>query len=188
MHRIHVFLLVLVVANGWITRVVAQAGSSDTPFGKIGVVALETPVYPPMARVANISGDVSVTVTLRSDGAVESAAVVKGHPMLRQVALDSARQTHFECRGCSTGTVSYQMLYTFRIVEGADCCHARSVAPKIESRTQSDTSSQDRQTQVIVTAEQSCLCDPAVTRVDTIRSPKCLYLWKCSKIRVHVTE
>jgi TonB family protein len=160
---------------------VAQVSPLDSVSSKVAVVALSPPIYSQMARVANIWGDVSVTLTIRPDGTVESAEAMTGNSMLRQAALDSARQTRFECRGCRTATKSYQMLYTFRMVESGDCCNALSVPPTIEVQSPSLPSHEAWQTQVIITAEHSCICDPVVTITrKRVRSPKCLYLWKCS--------
>jgi len=75
--------------------------------------------------------------------------------MLIQAALESARQTRFECRGCSTEAESYQMLYTFRMVEGGDCCNALGMAPTIEQQSQSGTSHEPGRTHVIVTVKHS---------------------------------
>jgi protein TonB len=59
--------------------------------------------YPPLARQANITGDVELKLEIRKDGSIQSASVVSGHPMLTQAALNSAQRSHFECRGCEDG-------------------------------------------------------------------------------------
>jgi TonB family protein len=74
---------------------------------------LVPPVYPPLARQAQIAGDVMVRVLIRQDGSVESAEVVSGHPMLKQAALDSAQKSVYERRGCSDPVASYFLNYTF---------------------------------------------------------------------------
>jgi len=164
----------------------AQAASPNAPSGEVAVAAVAPPAYPRMAQLANVSGDISVVVTLRPDGVVESATVLSGIAflVLREAALDSARQTRFECRGC-TGTVSYLMLYTFRIVKGPDCCKALDLAPTIEQQSQAGAPRESWQTHVIVTVEQACICEGPAVRVtrtyEKVRSLKCLYLWKCSK-------
>jgi TonB family protein len=173
-------IFVLLLGTYLCVQSVAQNQPPHSESGNAAVVALSSPIYPPSARVANIWGDVKVTVTIRPDGTVEGVTLVSGHPMLIEAALDSARQTRFECRGCATATASYQMLYTFKMVEGPDCCRARTVAPKIEQQSQPNTSFEGWQTHVIITAEKSCVCDPAVTITRRIRSRRCLYLWKCS--------
>jgi TonB family protein len=179
--RIHALIVALLFAACPNTPFVGRVRPSDPAPGKVAVVALASPVYPQMARVANIWGDVNVTVKLRPNGTVEAVAATTGHPVLAQAALESARQTQFECRGCSTETESYQMLYTFRMVEGADCCHAMGLPPTIEQLTRSASSGEPWETHVIVSVEHSCLCDPVMTITRRkARSVKCLYLWRCS--------
>jgi TonB family protein len=77
----------------------STAGSDKAETGAV-LVKLSTPEYPPLARMARIFGEVKVTVTIRKDGALESAEGT-GHPLLRKAALDSAGKSTFECRGCT---------------------------------------------------------------------------------------
>ena len=102
----------------------ATPTGSNADVAKVGpaMVNLFKPVYPPLARQANIWGDVKVAVTVRPDGTAE-AEVESGHPMLKQAALDSARQSHFECRMCSA-SLSYTLVYEFKQIKGSDCCSA----------------------------------------------------------------
>jgi TonB family protein len=53
------------------------------------------PVYPPIANVANVQGDVVVQIIVGSDGKVASARVESGPAMLAQTSLDAARQWVF---------------------------------------------------------------------------------------------
>jgi outer membrane biosynthesis protein TonB len=52
---------------------------------------LSYPVYPLLARVNNIVGEVVLKVSFRPDGGVESLAAVSGDPILTQAALDWIR-------------------------------------------------------------------------------------------------
>lgn len=79
----------------------------------IVLVKLSPPRYPPLARQARITGDVRVYVHVRKDGTVESVELFSGHPMLAPTALESARKSQFECRGCGDEVSSYPMTYTF---------------------------------------------------------------------------
>ena len=54
-----------------------------------------SPVYPPVARAAKAEGRVTVEVTVNEEGKVESARAVDGHPLLREAAVDAARQWEF---------------------------------------------------------------------------------------------
>lgn len=53
------------------------------------------PVYPARARGARASGQVHVEVVIDESGNVISASVVRGHWLLRQAALEAARQWKF---------------------------------------------------------------------------------------------
>ena len=61
------------------------------------VTKLPPPSYPPIALAAHVFGDVELTVAVRSDGTVDSVEVVSGPQILRQAAVDSAKQPQFAC-------------------------------------------------------------------------------------------
>jgi hypothetical protein len=157
---------------------VPPSSNSGVPKGDAILVSLSKPVYPPLARQANIWGDVEVAVTVRPDGTAK-AAVESGHPMLKQAALDSATQSHFECRMCSV-PLSYTLVYQFKQIEGGDCCSAMSAPVTVEQEPQSTDQLGHPRTQVTIAAEHICICDPASTLRRRVRSIKCLYIWKCS--------
>ena len=54
-----------------------------------------SPVYPPIARAANVTGVVIVEVRIGTDGRVEEARVLRSIPLLDQAALDAVRQWEF---------------------------------------------------------------------------------------------
>ncbi len=145
--------------------------------GEAVLVTLTAPVFSPLARQANVEGDVVVAVTVHPDGTAD-AVVVSGHPLLKQSALDSATQSKFECHHCSA-PVSYSLLYKFiRTAEGS-CCYGMGSPVKVEQRPPVSEEGKTR-TVITVSAEKICLCDPAATLTKRVRSLKCLYLWKCS--------
>ncbi|HKW98976.1 MAG TPA: energy transducer TonB [Bryobacteraceae bacterium] len=51
-----------------------------------------TPVYPPLARQARISGVVRLEAIIDRAGAIRSLQVVSGHPLLVPAAVDAVRQ------------------------------------------------------------------------------------------------
>jgi TonB family protein len=156
----------------------APDSKSDVSKGNVILVRLFKPVYPPLARQADISGEVKVAVTVRPDGTTE-AALESGHAMLKQAALDSATQSHFECRMCSA-PLPYTLVYEFKQIEGPDCCSAFSAPVMVEQAPQSTDEQGHPQTRITIAAEHICLCDPSSTLTMRVRSIKCLYLWKCS--------
>lgn len=159
-------------------QIAPAALNSTASKGNVILTSLFKPEYPPLARQANIAGEVDVTVTVHQDGTVE-AAVLSGHPMLKQAALDSAAKSRFECRICSS-PLSYLLVYTFRQTVEGDCCSSFSVPAQVEQEPQSSSAQGQPQTRISIVAEQICLCDPASVLARKVRSAKCLYLWKCS--------
>src|SRR5215475_12013117 len=95
---------------------------SPVPHRQVVLTKLSPPIYPPLARAGRVSGDVEIALGIGQDGSVESAEVVKGHPLLKEAALDSARQSKFECRECGEAHVRYSVLYTFGYTTNQQCC------------------------------------------------------------------
>ncbi len=60
------------------------------------VVRKVQPVYPPLAKQARIQDHVVLNAQIGTDGTVQNLAVVSGHPLLRQAAIDAVRQWQFE--------------------------------------------------------------------------------------------
>jgi len=169
------FVLLCVLTFGCSVYGFAQQGSN----GHAVLVNLSPPVYPRLARQANIYGAVSVAVTIHPDGKAD-VALESGHPMLAQAALDSAKATRFECQACDAD-VSYQLVYSFRLVKGSDCCSAMSVPARVTLEPESSGEDGRRAQPITITAEEMCLCDPgAQLTKKKRRSLKCLYLWSCS--------
>jgi periplasmic protein TonB len=71
------------------------------------------PIYPPLARQARVEGAVQILVTISEEGRVLEAAVVNGHPLLRQAALDAARRWVFNPTTLSEVPVKVQGILTF---------------------------------------------------------------------------
>jgi TonB family protein len=149
--------------------------STDGPT-EVVLTKLSTPIYPPLARQAHITGDVDVAVSVRRDGSVESASVVRGHALLQEVGLDSARRSQFECRKCREETTSYRLTYTFQLTESGECCTTNTSNPDKTEAKQIFPHVAQSENHVTVVDRPVCICDPAIDRV---RSLKCLYLWRC---------
>src|SRR5579864_6375718 len=54
------------------------------------------PVYPQMARIAHIQGDVLLQATISKSGAIENLRAVQGHPILIQAAMDAVKQWKYK--------------------------------------------------------------------------------------------
>src|SRR5262249_13955924 len=142
-------------------------------------LTLQNPIFPPLARTANIEGVVEVEVRVRPDGSTEAKAI-SGHAMLKQAALDSATLSHFECRNC-IGPLPYSLIYTFKRVSEDDCCSALSSPVRVVQEPQSFDARGLPQTRISISTGHVCLCDPSSVTTKKVRSLKCFYLWKCSK-------
>ncbi len=198
--RIAVFGLILFVSSlaGTALAVAqsapAQATANDGDSAPHVVLRkLSPPVYPPIARVAGTVGDVSLHISVHSDGSIGSVAVISGNPMLVQAAIDSAKQSQFECRGCSALTESQSLTYSFRVSPKTPdpCCCSSGAGHSLglQAPTSQVTQSEGR-IAVTITIPPVCICPDACTSAwaqahSRFRSPKCLYLWKCG-IR-HIT-
>jgi len=51
-----------------------------------------TPVYPPLAKQARVSGTVRFTAVIAKDGTIQQLSLVSGHPLLVQSAQDAVKQ------------------------------------------------------------------------------------------------
>jgi hypothetical protein len=166
----HFMLSLVIIALPLVPKSVGQsAGVADTAQTGVVLSKLAQPVYPQMARIAHIQGEVEVKLGIRPDGSIESAVAVGGHPMLKQVALDSAEQSQFECRGCSDDVTFYSLVYSFQFAAGP------STSP-----TQNGSSGfhvVQSQNRVTIFAEGVSI---SIYFADfRVRSVKCLYLWNC---------
>jgi TonB family protein len=172
-------LLLAVFGQSAFAQQVAPNPVSGVPTGSVVLVTLFNPVYPSLARQADISGEVNVAVTVHQDGTT-TAAIESGHPMLRQAALDSARQSSFECRMCAA-PLSYSLVYRFELTRKGDCCNAFSSPTEVTQAPESTSNDKGRpQSRITVASRHICLCDPSAIMTKRVRSLKCFYLWKCS--------
>jgi protein TonB len=72
-----------------------------------------SPQYPAIARAARAAGPVQVQIVISEEGRVVGAEVLGGHPLLRQAALDAARQWVFRPTLLSQVPVKVQGVLTF---------------------------------------------------------------------------
>jgi hypothetical protein len=158
----------------------AQTPSSVVEPSEAPVLVNLAPLrYPPLALAARVWGDVEVTLEVRKDGNVESATVVSGPPFLKDAALNSARQSHFDCHDCRQSVVSSRLVYSFQLGP-TRYCSTSTVAPNTEPEQASPAHVTQSQNHITVFDSPVGTCDlPAELGVKT-RSPKCLYLWRCA--------
>lgn len=147
--------------------------SHASPIG-ILLVKPRDPVYPAIARIARIQGDVKVIIHVRKDGTVDSVNYLSGPPLLKKAAMDSANASKFECDGCTEAITPYPLTYTFQFLY-IDSCNPSSA----------DVETSESQHHIWVTAPVQDICDPGdvlpAKVPGKVRSIKCLYLWKCAR-------
>ncbi len=162
--------LVAVLATNYTPLAAQQISSSDSRSkGEAVMISAFNPTYPPLARQANITGDVELKLEIRKDGSIQTVSVVSGHPMLTQAALDSAQRSHFECRGCEDAVTVASFTYSFQIA-------ASPGWPCPETGGSHVTQSGNH---VTVMAEPA-LVHPYFSYT-AARSARCLYLWACGR-------
>ncbi len=71
------------------------------------------PPYPPIAKAARAAGPVQIQVVISEAGGVIEAEVVSGHPLLRDAALQAARQWQFKPVELTGKPVKVQGILTF---------------------------------------------------------------------------
>ncbi len=151
--------------------------SSEAPQQRVVLSQLSPPIYPHSAIAMGASGDVEVVLRLRQDGSIESAEALSGHPLLKAAALDSARQSKFECHGCKKAITPYSVLYTFGFVT-THRCGSQEKAAKGEPLTEQKARIVQSGSHITILTEPYCLYDPVEVKT---RSVKCLFLWHCGK-------
>jgi len=173
-------LLLLVLASPAkhaLTQTTIDLGQKQS-HGKVVLVSLSRPAFPPIARTANVSGTVKVLVTVYKDGKTE-ASVLEGHPLLREAALESAGSSRFECNACDS-PAQYALTYSFHRTEKGSCCDGWNAPTEITQEPESTDAQGRRQTEIVISAEHRWLCDPPVTLGPArVRSWRCGYLWRC---------
>lgn len=100
---------------------IARQGTSDRRVVNIGVVnsralTLPEPVYPQIARAANVQGIVNVEILIDETGRVASAQATSGHPLLRQEAERAAYRARFSPTLLSQQPVKAKGVITFNFI------------------------------------------------------------------------
>jgi hypothetical protein len=160
-HRVGILLVFTTIAGLLLVprNLIAQAEASGREIkGQLVLSKLLPPVYPALARQALVFGDVHLRISIHSDGSIDSV-VIDGNPLLRQAALDSAKQSHFDCKDCGrSDVVERTFTYSFQLSEQkpADsiCCLEEEVPPD-EAASVRVAQSDER---ITITAPARCIC------------------------------
>ncbi|MBL8191880.1 MAG: TonB family protein, partial [Acidobacteria bacterium] len=105
--------------------------SSNVTVGTLqgGPVKRVNPTYPPVAKAAKATGIVQVQVTISEEGKVIEANAISGHPLLRDAAVEAARQWEFKPTEVSGSPVKVQSTLTFNFtLQGEEAGSVNRVA------------------------------------------------------------
>ncbi len=105
------------------------------------VVRKVEPTYPPIAKAAKAGGAVQVQITISEEGKVTEAKVLNGHPLLRQAALDAAKQWIFTPTLYTGPPLRVQGVLTFNFAPGRKT--TVSAAPTTTSTSPEDQRRQE---------------------------------------------
>jgi TonB family protein len=118
-----------VSSNGQASTQQEPAGASKKPLDDYAVRRVE-PVYPPLAKAAQVGGVVLVLVTMDEQGNVLSAQALSGHPLLKDAAVTAAREWKFKPAGARVeGTITFKFEPDKLPKDGA-----QETAPRQDSR------------------------------------------------------
>jgi periplasmic protein TonB len=81
-----------------------------------GAIKKVRPLYPEIAKKGRIGGPVQVQVMISEDGRVMEAFILRGHILLRNAAVEAARQWVFEPTTLSKVPVKVQGVLTFDFI------------------------------------------------------------------------
>jgi TonB family protein len=178
------FLLLIASRHGS-----TQETTNGETTSRVKLSKLTPPVYPPLARQAMIRGNVTVKVSLRADGTIDSVTPISGHPMLVQAAVNSAEQSKFECLQCAASGATQSFTYSFeQSPEKPDPCCCSGNRPASAKSDLQVLQSDDR---ITVISSPVCFCpdecdEKWAEEHSHFRSLKCLYLWKCGHRTIYL--
>src|SRR5262245_16261317 len=85
------------------------------------------PAYPAIARGASAKGAVQVQITTNESGEVINTQIINGHPMLRDAALQAAKQWRFKPTELSGKPLKTQGILTFNFDPGKNATSGETV-------------------------------------------------------------
>jgi Gram-negative bacterial TonB protein C-terminal len=153
--------------------------NSESMQSEVVLILLSNPVYPQLAKQAGVRGDVELKLAVRQDGTVESAEAVGGPAMLIQAALDSAKNSKFDCSSCTHTFTSYRLVYSFQFGPATICASPGAIDEYVKLPGYPQVTHTSNQV-IVVDQPRGPLCNGGVILTPRkVRSAKCLYLWRC---------
>lgn len=87
--------------------------------------------YPPIARAANVQGDVVISFRVTADGGTTDVLAVSGPPMLQGIAIDNVKAWHFNVPDASGGETQ-KATFHFALEPPADGYNEGQAVTKVE--------------------------------------------------------
>lgn len=106
-------LAILAITTAASVRVNAQS-NSDSP---LVLAAVAPATYPAIARSANAHGEVIIELLIDAAGSVVSTKLMTGHPLLKAVSEDAAKQWKFSHSEGSTTQRTLRLTFVFQTVD-----------------------------------------------------------------------
>ena len=103
------------------TAAPAAAAQPAPRFGgsvqSVELLSRTNPVYPPLARQSRIGGVVEVKAVVGPDGKVKEVSVLKGHPLLRNAAMDAVKMWRYKPATLNGQPVESSTIVSLNFVE-----------------------------------------------------------------------
>lgn len=138
----------------WLFFILTASAFAQEP--RLKWVTRVQPVYPQMARIAHIEGEVWMEIELDPQGTIVNLLPLSGHPILVQAADDSLRRSKFACENCGEGSAFFSLVIRFKMDDPPRATSAPCPATNEGSPTGTGAAARKR------------------------RVARCLYLWRCA--------
>ena len=132
------------------------------------------PLYPQMAKLAHIQGEVEMEIELGSDGMIVALRPVSGYAILAQAAKESIEKSKLICEHCNEKNGIFVVAYEFKFPDSS------SKVRCVEPREGKDPAVLDSNSHVTITANPLCVRVDNVDPARKVHSKRCLYLWRCA--------
>jgi TonB family protein len=97
------------------------------------------PSYPPVAKAAKASGAVQVQIIVNENGEVVEANAISGHPLLRDAAVEAARQWQFKPTEIGGKAVKVNGILTFNFTLASEAPVPAVAATRLATRFSTNT-------------------------------------------------
>lgn len=184
-HSTRIFAAILVFSIA-VAKSASQTANTNETQNNVVLSKLFRPVYPPLALLTRLTGDVELALEVRMDGSLESVNAISGHPILQDAALDSARRSLFECRDCRGGSQSLHLIYSFQLGLPPKCSSETSKASNADEKQEDQPRVIHSQNRITVIDQGTGTCGDMTfaPHKKKARKLKCLYLWRCGSVYV----